>query len=78
MVVLTGVVQPQALEVIHKWDLEEFLNSRTQATYEQYLNWLKTGKNQEDFQNRLAADGPAPGIFYLSAVREDGYREYAL
>ncbi len=80
MVVLAGRIAPSAPEVIRRWDLDALLSSGRTATFEQYERWA-----QESYAPAKSAENAIRGetddadrlVFSLSAVREDGYREYA-
>jgi len=76
MAVLTGWVSPRAPEVISTWNLDRYLSGGYQASFEEYLEWTKTYQPQGNIEECLERDAPKPGHFYLTNLREDGYREY--
>ncbi|MCB1213363.1 MAG: hypothetical protein KDK40_03600, partial [Chlamydiia bacterium] len=75
MVFISGRVAEKAPEIIESWNFEEIWKS-TPATIDEYENWIaRVSGSVSDFQIDLAAEQGLPN-FYLSGIREDGYREY--
>ncbi len=75
MIVLRGRVAEGAPARIAAWDLESLLKSATQATFDDYLRFVEpTTYNLS--HGPISDEGVEPGRYYLSAIREDGFREY--
>ena len=76
MIIQAGRVVPQAPEVLSTWDLDRTLAAHRPATIEEYAFWTD-GPYEAAERDRLNLGGQVPaGSFYLSSIREDGYREY--
>jgi hydroxymethylglutaryl-CoA synthase len=76
MVVLSGRITADAPEVIRKWDLQALLDAGKDSTMKEYLRW-SSGPYEGNVYNSLLHSSTIPAkSFYLSGVREDGYREY--
>lgn len=69
MVVMEMVVTPQAVNVIKEWDLDSLLIDKREASWTEYLAWLKG----EGLSLRTSSQDSG---FFLKEVREDGYRLY--
>lgn len=77
MVLLSGRVAPGAPEVIESWDLESVFKEERDATFDEYETWL-TAPHTADRLKQLVGESTVPsGKFFLSNIREDGYREYS-
>jgi hydroxymethylglutaryl-CoA synthase len=76
MIVLSGRVAAQAPQVISRWDLSAIRGSSLPAGLHEYNIW-STGSYMRN-SSGLSLQDPIrpPGHFYLSRIREDGYREY--
>ncbi len=76
MTVLGGTVAPSAPEVISRWNLEKVLQSATAATMDQYHQFIRSSTYTMD--SGAVSDGSdvPSGRYYLSGIRDDGYRQY--
>ena len=74
-VALSGTVTEKAPQTMAKWDLDRDLNHAHDADLSDYDAWMAA-----DDDGHRGANGDAPTIpadsFYLSGIREDGYRLY--
>ncbi|MFP4112810.1 MAG: hydroxymethylglutaryl-CoA synthase family protein [Spirochaetota bacterium] len=77
MIILSGTVAPGAPEVIEGWDLDSVFRNERDATVEEYETWLTAPHSAERLHELSTSSEIPPGQFYLSSIREDGYREYA-
>ncbi len=75
MIVMSGRVSASAPSVIAGWNIEEIAGSARQASIEEYEAWI-AGSCDKDRSVPARAARPAAGDFYLSGIRDDGYREY--
>jgi hydroxymethylglutaryl-CoA synthase len=76
MVVIAGLVQAQAPQVISRWDLGRIFSTARPATMEEYDAWT-AGPVQPELQARLMENASPPqDAFMLTGIRKDGYREY--
>jgi hypothetical protein len=62
--------------VIESWDLERVFTSARQTAIEDYQVWTAGPYAAGDYARILGSARVPTGAFYLSGVREDGYREY--
>jgi len=76
MVVLNGTIAPGAPEVIEQWDLDSIYRKQYDATTDQYETWLKAPHTNGTLEKLLNEATVPDRHFYLSAIREDGYRRY--
>ncbi len=76
MIVLSGRVASRAPEVISGWDLGAVTEGARTASLGEYEEWLAGPYDRDAYAGLLARRAAAPGDFYLSRIREDGYREY--
>jgi hydroxymethylglutaryl-CoA synthase len=77
MSVFTARIAEQAPQVIPRWDLEGVLNGGVESSLEQYEQWLDAPLPPETYRAKIAEHHVPEGRFYLSNIRDDGYREYA-
>ncbi|MEE8440629.1 MAG: hypothetical protein V3S41_02820, partial [Spirochaetia bacterium] len=76
MIIVSGRIAPGAPEVIESWNLDSVVTSARPAGFDLYETWLSAPHNNERLKRLFsAADVPAES-FYLSGIREDGYRQY--
>jgi hydroxymethylglutaryl-CoA synthase len=76
MIVASMTVQPGAPAVIAGWQGDDFVASHRPASFGEYEAWVAAGTPCSPF---LADAAAIPdGQCYLKAIREDGYREYAV
>lgn len=76
MILVSGRVAEGASEVIRSWDLDAIWRSASDGSIEQYEAWL-TAPHSAERLNALYEESEVPRkSFYLSSVRDDGYREY--
>ncbi len=76
MIIQAGQVVPQAPEVLSTWDLDRTLAGSRPASIEEYDLWMEGPYEAADY-DRLNQGRQVPaGSFFLSGIREDGYREY--
>jgi hydroxymethylglutaryl-CoA synthase len=76
MVVLSGQVTPSAPQVIAAWDLDRIFASARTATMEEYHVWAAGPYASGEYERLMGSARVPVETFYLSGVREDGYREY--
>ena len=77
MVILSATVAPGAPEIIERWDLDSVFRNERDATMDEYETWLAAPHSAERLQELVNSASVPQGQFYLSGIREDGYREYA-
>jgi hydroxymethylglutaryl-CoA synthase len=77
MIVLSARIAEGAPEVIRSWDFEEILRSARPSDFSQYQRWIEGVSDRTTYENLLKDVAVPPESFYLSGIREDGYREYA-
>jgi hydroxymethylglutaryl-CoA synthase len=76
MIVLSGRVAADAPAVIGNWDLQALLDAGQSSSMKDYLRW-SSGPYEGNEYNSLLHNSTIPAkSFYLSGIREDGYREY--
>jgi hydroxymethylglutaryl-CoA synthase len=76
MVVLSGTIAAGAPEVIRGWDLDGLFRDEYDASVDKYETWL-TAPHSNGTLEALLKEAKVPGNrFYLSGIREDGYRQY--
>jgi hydroxymethylglutaryl-CoA synthase len=76
MIVIAGKIMPGAPDVIAQWDLEAFFREAVQTSMIDYTLWTN-GPYEGSTYNDLVKKHTIPeNTFYLSSIREDGYREY--
>lgn len=68
MIFFETIITPSAPNVIANWDWEPMLKNKEEASWKDYLNWLK-GKGKTLIQSEQTG-------FFLKNIREDGYRIY--
>lgn len=73
MAIIPGVVSPEAAETIAAWDLDQVISASRERSMDEYLAWV--GRTHNDPVPEFNGSVPAEH-FYLSNIREDGYREY--
>ncbi len=79
MLMIGGRVAGRAGEVIKNWNLNHLWESEIHAAMDDYEGWLKSSQMSVPVFNQQiqkALDKLDDGTFYLSGIREDGYREY--
>jgi hydroxymethylglutaryl-CoA synthase len=77
MVVISGRVAPQAPQVIASWDLDAIYAHQYDASVEQYETWLRAPHQNGTLESLLTAASIPSHRFYLSGIRDDGYRQYS-
>jgi hydroxymethylglutaryl-CoA synthase len=77
MVVISAKVAESAPEVIRKWNFDAIFRSARQADFSEYLRWTEGPHDRETYEMMLKDVAVPAESFYLSGIREDGYREYA-
>ncbi len=78
MIVYSARVAEGAPEVISTWDLDEKINAGEVAAIEEYETWVAGPYTGSEYNERIAEAAVPCGSFYLSNIREDGYREYSV
>ncbi len=80
MSVIGATVAPEAPRVIARWDLSRAIGEARIRPMEDYQAWLSSPLAPREYGLMLqrVRDTIPAGAFYLSGIREDGYREYAL
>jgi hydroxymethylglutaryl-CoA synthase len=76
MIIQAGQVMPQAPEVLSTWDLDRTLAASRPASIEEYDLWMDGPYDAADYERLNQGRQVPSGSFYLSGIREDGYREY--
>jgi hydroxymethylglutaryl-CoA synthase len=77
MIVMAAKVAESAPEVIRTWDFDKIFRSAREAEFSEYLRWTEGAHDRESYEALLKDVTVPPESFYLSGLREDGYREYA-
>ena len=76
MIIVSGTIAPGAPEVIESWDLDSVFRDERDASMEEYETWLTAPHSAERLQELVNESDVPSGQFFLSSIREDGYREY--
>ncbi|MBN2552578.1 MAG: hydroxymethylglutaryl-CoA synthase [Spirochaetales bacterium] len=77
MIVYSARVAEGAPEVIRRWDFDRIFRSARDAEFSEYLRWTEGVHDRSAYENLLKDVAVPAESFYLSGIREDGYREYA-
>jgi hydroxymethylglutaryl-CoA synthase len=77
MIVYSAKVAEGAPEVIRGWDFDRIFRNARDADFAAYQRWTEGVHGREGYENLLKDVAVPPESFYLSGIREDGYREYA-
>lgn len=77
MIVYSARVAEGAPEVIRGWEFDRIFDSAQDADFAAYQRWTEGLHGREEYENLLKDVAVPPESFYLSGIREDGYREYA-
>jgi hydroxymethylglutaryl-CoA synthase len=77
MIVISAKVAEGAPEVIRNWNFDEIFRATRQADFSEYLRWTEGPHDRNTYEMMLKDVAVPPETFYLSGIREDGYREYA-
>jgi hydroxymethylglutaryl-CoA synthase len=77
MIVYSAKVAEGAPEVIRGWDFDRIFRNARDADFAAYQRWTEGVHGRGDYENLLKDVAVPPESFYLSGIREDGYREYA-
>jgi hydroxymethylglutaryl-CoA synthase len=77
MIVISAKVAESAPEVIRNWNFDAIFSSARRADFSEYLRWTEGGHDKNTYEMILKDVAVPPETFYLSGIREDGYREYA-
>jgi hydroxymethylglutaryl-CoA synthase len=77
MIVYSARIAEGAPEVIRSWDFDRIFRSARDADFADYQRWTRGVHDREEYENLLKDVAVPPESFYLSGIREDGYREYA-
>jgi hydroxymethylglutaryl-CoA synthase len=77
MIVYSGRVAEGAPDVIQAWDFDRIFRSAREAAFTEYQLWTQGAHQRSTYENLLKDVAVPPESFYLSGIREDGYREYA-
>lgn len=77
MAIIAGRIAESAPEVLKRWKLSRIWETARTARMLDYERWLAAPYDRERYAELLESctDIPA-GSYYLSGIREDGYREY--
>jgi hydroxymethylglutaryl-CoA synthase len=76
MAVVSGRVEAGATEVIRSWDLDAVWDAARPASEQEYDQWIDRPTRGADYETALESASVPDGAFYLSTIREDGYRVY--
>ena len=63
--------------MIENWDLGTVFRGSRDATDSEYETWLSAPHPAERLAQLYSDQSIPTGSYYLSGIREDGYREYA-
>jgi hydroxymethylglutaryl-CoA synthase len=77
MTVFAGRVAAEAPGRVARWDIGGLLAGGRAAGWECYERWMGTNGHGPDLHACGQTDSRRAGRYYLSALREDGYRQYA-
>ena len=79
MAVISGTIAESAPQIIEAWNIEELMRANSTIDYAQYEQWIRHpyAIHGDDLASHPECQ-PIQGDFYLHAIREDGYREYAI
>jgi hydroxymethylglutaryl-CoA synthase len=77
MIVYSARVAEGAPEVIRNWDFDRIFRSARDTDFAEYRRWTQGVHGAEEYENLLKDVAVPLESFYLSGIREDGYREYA-
>jgi hydroxymethylglutaryl-CoA synthase len=77
MIVYSARIAEGAPEVIRNWDFDRIFQSAQDADFADYQRWTQGVHGRDEYENLLKDVAVPPESFYLSGIREDGYREYA-
>jgi hydroxymethylglutaryl-CoA synthase len=76
MIVISGRVASAAPGIIASWSLDDIEASARKASVEEYEEWI-AGSYERGFYRTASEERSATsGDFFLSGIRDDGYREY--
>ncbi len=77
MAIIAGRITETAPEVLKNWRLNNIWDSARSATMTDYERWLAAPYDREQYAELVSKCANVPSeSFYLSGIREDGYREY--
>lgn len=76
MIVLSGRVAARAPEVVTKWNLDAIWRDERAAEWNDYLRWISGTRESPTSGAIIDAKRVPANRFYLSGIREDGYRQY--
>jgi hydroxymethylglutaryl-CoA synthase len=76
MIVYTARVAEGAPEVIKAWDFDSLFTSARESTMEEYEVWAGGPYERAELEELLEGSSIPAETYYLSGIREDGYREY--
>ena len=77
MMVYAARIAEGAPEVIRAWDFDRIFRSTREADFSEYERWTRGVHDRDTYEKMLEDVALPPKSFYLSGIREDGYREYA-
>lgn len=77
MAVISATVAPSAPSVLKGWNLGRLWQSARPADMLEYERWLGAPYDRERYAELVGSCAKIPAnSYYLSGIREDGYREY--
>jgi len=76
MIIVSGRIAAGAPRVIESWDLDRVLSSAEPAGFDQYETWLSAPHPDAKLKTLFSIADVPPLSFYLSGIRDDGYRLY--
>lgn len=76
MTVVGGRIAKRAPQVIEGWDLDAVWNGEQKLPVSIYETWMNSPYPAEEYRARIAQAQVPRGRYYLSNIRDDGYREY--
>ena len=77
MAIISAVVAKSAPSVLARWRLANLWQTAKPVGMSEYERWLGAPYDRERYAELVESCAKMPAeTFYLSAIREDGYREY--
>jgi hydroxymethylglutaryl-CoA synthase len=78
MILMRFTITEGAPEVLSRWNMEDLQPDTTQDSFREYEQWMEEPDNRDERNRALRGISPPKNRFFLSGVREDGYREYSI
>ena len=78
MILMRFTITEGAPEVLSRWNMEDLQPDTTQDSFREYEQWMEEPDNRDERNRILCGIKPPKNRFFLSGIREDGYREYSI